>query len=225
MTLIDHALEEAADLQSLVEAEGQTLSSKTGVARSAELHAAILSNDIDELMELQEQLAGLMDQIIANQIDPEHLGMLSDGELLSLMEEHLSRKDMERLLEVRHKIVRAAIFAHVDILNKAKGVPDPEHAPGEALVPKLGKKFVRQGGRMKAKLDPNALRAALGQERWEQVCKAELVPAVPEHIEYSLDDDKLLSLVKADPSVLEIFKACIEPGGYGTSSLYVREIK
>jgi len=225
MTVVDHGMEEAASLQSLVEAEAQSLPAKTGVQRSAELQTAILTNDIDELMELQESLAGLVEQIVANSIDPENLGELTDDELLSLMTEHLDRKDMERLLEVRHKIVRAAIFAHITAVNKTKGVPDPEHTPGEASVPTLGKKFVRQGGRMKAKLDPKLLRAALGEDRWEQVCKAEIVPAVAEHIEYHLDDDKLLALVKADPSVLEVFKACIVPGGYGVESLYVREIK
>lgn len=225
MTLIDHATEEAANLQSLVEAEGEKLPVKTGVQRSAELVAAMLTNDIDELMELQETVTGLIDKIIVNRIDPEDLGLLDEDTLQLLMSEHLDRKDMERFLEVRHKIVRAAIFAHITEANKAKGVADPEHSPGDAPVVALGKRFVREGGRLKATLDESELRTQLGEDRWEQVRKAVIVPAVPEHIEYHLDEDAMLALVKADPFVLEVFKKCIIPGGYGAVRLVVREIK
>ena len=114
-------------------------------------------------------MVGIVGQIVANTIDPDNLGPRNDGQLESLMVELLDQKDVKRLLEVRYAMIRAAIFAHITEANRPRSIADPERAPGEAAVPALGKKFTREGGRLKATLDPDKLRTALGARRWEKV--------------------------------------------------------
>lgn len=226
MTAINDALENISDLQSLIDvAEEETPTEvKTGVQRTAEIAQALSVKDIKELASLQSTLESLLDQILANHIDPDS-PVLTDEQLFSYAREHMDRKELERLLKVRHEVMRAAIFAHITEVNRAKGLPDPEHQPGEAPIPGLGKTFAREGGKMKATINKTALEAKLGKERWEQVCKAVIVPAVPEHIEYHLDDDALLALVKKDPSVMEAIRESVIPGGYGVARLVLKETK
>lgn len=225
MTAINADLEAISDLQSLIDVadEATPVETKTGVARKAEIADALDKGDLQELLDLQGMLSKLLDRILANQIpDP---GLLTEDQLVNFALEHMDRKDLERLLEVRHKTVRAAIFAHITETNRLKGLADPEHQPGEAEIPALGYKFAREGGKMKATINKSMLEAKLGPELWGQVCKAVIVPAVPEHIEHHLDEDALLALVKKDPSKLDIFRDCVTPGGYGTPRLVLKEIK
>lgn len=229
MTAINDALEQISDLQSLIDVteddEVSGSAAKTAKVRKDEIASALSTKDLKELAEFQTTLSMLLDQVVANVVDPENMGLLTDEQLLNFAREHMDRKDVERLLEVRHKVVRAAIFAHITELNRAKGLADPEHQPGEVPIPGLGKSFARHGGKMKAAINKTALEAKLGKKRWEQVCKAVIVPAVPEHVEYHLDDEALLALVRKDPSVMEIFRDCIIPGGYGVARLVLKETK
>ena len=141
------------------------------------------------------------------------------------MVELLDQKDVKRLLEVRYAMIRAAIFAHITEANRAKGLADPERAPGEAAVPTLGKKFTREGGRLKATLDHDKLRKALGARRWKKVTNEVTVPAVEEHTELVLDEDKILELVRKDPTVLELFRDCVTADRYTPQSFHVRELR
>lgn len=222
---IDQALEDAASLQSLIDAAAEPEATPSGKARSAAISAAITEGDLDELMSIQERLGGMVAQILENKIDVENLGQLDDAQLLSTMKELLDQKDIKRLIEVRYDMIRSAVFAHITETNRAMGVPDPEHSPGEAPVQPLGKKFVREGGRIKAHLNHALLREKLGEKVWEQVCKAEVVPAVPEHIEYHLDEDALLKMVVNNPHLLQVFKKCVTTGGASPARLMIRDIK
>ena len=197
----------------------------TGVQRAAQIRSAITSNQIDELMGLQEKLNAIVLRIVANKIDPEYLGELDEDQLYDFMLEMLDQKDVRRLLEVRYEMMREALFAHITERNRQAGVHDPEHTPGEAPVPRLGKKFTREGGRMKAILDKDKLRQQLGEKRWAQVSRTEIVAAVPEHLVTTLDEQALVTLVQQDPSVMEIFRDCVTSGGYGVARLQLRELK
>lgn len=218
-------LEAEASLESYVNAVADeaaaAMKPTTGTQRKAALVAALDQGDIDHMMALQEKMTTAIDTILANKIDLDALGLLTPAELFDFMVEFLDQREIKELLEIRYKMLRAAVYAHLNEVHKNNGVADPEHTPGEVPVPKLGKKFVRRGGRAKAALDKVKLKAELGEDRWGQVCKAEIVPAVPEHIEYRLDEDALLGLVRQDPSVLEIFRKCVTPGSYGTPSFHV----
>lgn len=227
MTDIIEALEAGDQLQSLMDEALSVVPTKglSGIQRKQAHQVAIESVDDGHLLNLMDKMTKAIDQILANKIDLAHLSTLSPEELHSLMVEFLDQRDIKELIEVRYNMIRAAVFGHITAINKAKGTKDPEFAPDNVPVEDLGKKFVRQGGKAKAILDYDKLRELLGPERWEQVCKAEIKPAVPEHVEYKIDNDAMLKLVMQDPSVLEQFRECVIPGPRTPLSFHVRDIK
>lgn len=223
---IDLDTEAAASLQSLIDAAAEARPKPpTGAARKAALTEAIRQSNIDKLMALNEKMSGIMGRILANKDITETLGLLTESELLALMEELEDEQRVKELLEIRYQSIRSAVFAHITETHRAKGVPDPERTPGEAPVPALGKRFTREGGKPKAKLDQDRLAAKLGKKRWDEVCKKVVVPAVAEHVEYVLDEDRIVALAQRDPDVLEIVRDCVIPGMARTASFHVRELK
>lgn len=225
-TAIDEGLEAAAnlqDLQALIDEVGLTKSvvGETSVSRKAAALAAFTDGDEDYLAELPERMTSAAEHILANRIDLDNLSILTHDELRDLMMETLDERDIVEPLQKRREMIKAALFAHITELHRLKGTPNPESAPGEAPVPELGMKFVKQRSG-KATLSTDTLAERLGQKRWEQVRKAVVVPAVPEHTEYRLDHDAMMKLVLDDPEVMEIFRECVNPG---TLAFYVREIK
>ena len=166
-----------------------------------------------------------MGRILANKNITETLGTLSEAELLALMEELEDEQRVKELLELRYQAIRSAVFAHITETHRANGVSDPDHTPGEAPVPAMGKRFTREGGKAKADLDRELLAKKLGKQRWAEVCKKVVVPAVAEHVEYVLDEERIVALVQRDPEVLEIFRSCVVPGKYGAARFHVRELK
>ena len=212
-------------MQSLIDEAAQAAPKPpTGAQRKAALQQVIDQNDLDKMLELQEKLEQIIDTILANKIDLDHLGMLTPAELYDFMVEYLAEREVKELLEIRYQMLRAAVFAHITAVNAVEKIADPEHTPGEAPVEKLRKKFVRQGGRMKAILDRNELAKQLGEQRWKQICKAHVIPAQPERVEYHLDEEAMVALVQQDPAVMEIFRACVTSGGYGVASLHVKDL-
>jgi hypothetical protein len=226
MTILD--LDTGATLQSLIDAaaEDDAPISQTGVARSAEIQAAIDTTNIDELLALQDKLSGIIDTIIANKIDLDHLGLLTPAELYSFGAELVDQKDLKRLIDVRYPMLRAAFYAHIDADHRIKKVKDPTHTPGEVAVPKLGKRFVRQGGKAKKVLDFEKLAKVLGKKRWAQVYKTKTVPAqiIAAHTEEYLDETALAKLVQENPKVLKMIEKCVVTAGYGQVSFHVKDI-
>jgi len=229
MTTTDFTVLEPVDaeptLQSLLDQAVESAPAPSGKDRAAQIAAAITDRDVEELFALQSKLIGVIDQIVANGIDPDDLGTRTEEQLRGLMVELLDQKDVKRLIEVRYQMIRAAIFAHITEENRTKNIPNPERAPGEAAVPVLGKKFTREGGKLKASLNSDKLREALGEARWAEVTTAVVVPAVAEHIKQELDEDKILELVRRDPSVLELFRSCVTADRYTPQSFHVRELR
>lgn len=228
MTTIDQLkmleeLDEAATLQSIldyaVESAPREPSAKD---RSSEIEKAITDQDAKKLAEIQDRLTTVVSHILNNHIDLDNLQPCTPEQLHHLMAELLDQKDIKRLVEVRYKMLRAQVFHHITETNRAKGIADPEWAPGEAFVPEVGKKFTREGGRIKGQLDQKALMEALGPERWRRVTTLKSIPAVPAHTVEELDEDKVLQLIKDDPSVLEVIGGCVVPGGRTTQSFHVR---
>lgn len=215
---------EIGSLQELIDAaaEAVPVPSPTGVARKAQIAAALATTNLDELIALQEKLEGVIDRILANTIDTDDEGPLTDDELYGLMLEALEQADVKRLLEIRYQMMRTRVFAHITAVHAANGVDDPEHTPGEAVVPLLGKRFVRQGGKPKATLDHQKLIDALGPERAEQVLRTVEIPA---RTETHLNEDALLDLVREDPSVLELIRTCVVSDGYGVVSFHIRDLE
>lgn len=213
-------IEIASTLQGLIDAAAEALPSiPTGTARKAEIAAALDNGDLDELIALQEKLEGIIDRILDNKIDLTDTEPLTATELYNLMVERLDQADVQRLLEIRYQMIRARVFAHITAVHRLNDVPDPEHAPGEAPVPELKKRFTREGGRGKATLDFTRLAEMLGPERSERVFRTEVIP---EHTETRLDEDALLALVAEEPALLMTIKDCVVPGGYRTARFHIR---
>ena len=220
---IDLDTEAAASLQALIDAAAQAgPKPPTGVQRKAALAEAIRQSNIDKLMALHEKMSGIVGRIVANKDITEALGLLSEAELLALMEELQDEQRVKELLELRYQAIRSAVFAHITETHRVNGVDDPEHTPGEAPVPALGQKFTREGGKAKAQLDHELLAAKLGPERWAKVCTKVVVP---EQVVEKLDEQRIVALVQEDPEVLEIFRSCVVPGKHGTVRFHVRELK
>ena len=214
-------LEAAETLQDLIDAAASAVPvSQTGTTRKLKIAEAIRTNDLDELIALQEKLELIIDRILGNQIDTEDTTLLSPEQLFDLMVEALDQKDVMRLLEIRYQMLRTRIFSHITEENRFKGVADPEHTPGEAPVPGLRKRFCREGGRAKAKLDHDRLAEKLGPERAEQIFRTEVIP---EQTQTFLDENALFALVRKDPTVLEVVRECVVPGGYGTTRFQIRD--
>lgn len=182
--------------------------------------------DLDKLLEMQEKMVKAIDRMTANQIDTDEPGILTPTKAEELMIELLDQIDIKELLEVRRDMIRAAVFAHLTEEARRAGDPEPEYAVGAVPVPTVGKKFVREdGGRGAPKLDETMFREALG-ERWEQVYHIEIVPeqVIPEHVEYTLDPEKVMKLAEQDPAVLEALRKSVTPGTRRTPRFTVRNI-
>lgn len=214
--------EAASSLQSLIDQAAEIVEPRqSGTERKAEIAAAFVTSDLHQFVEMQAILERLLDRMLANIIGPEDDGLLTPAELYDHMLEHLDRKETERLLEVRHKMVRTRLFAHITEENRRKGVADPEHTPGEAAVPKLRKRFVREGGKAKATLDHVKFAEKLSDEQVEAVFRTVDIPAQTRTV---LDEDALMKLVGENPGVLDVIRDCIVPGGYSVARLCVREL-
>lgn len=215
---------EIGSLQELIDAAAaaEPLPAQSGVARKAQIAAALATTNLDELIALQEKLEGVIDRILANAIDTDDEGTLTDDELYGLMLEALEQADVKRLLEIRYQMIRTRVFSHITAVHKDNGVDDPEHTPGEARVPLLGKRFVRQGGKPKATLDHARLLDCLGPERAAKVLREVEIPA---RTETHLNEDALLELVREDPTVLELIRTCVISNGYGVVSFHIRDLE
>lgn len=215
---------EADPLTEMLEQVGGEKTPKlTAAARqNLQLHA-IEQKDIDHLFALQSKMMELVSHIAANgSLQPSDL---TEEKLVAVMDEYGVLKEVKDVYDVRYQMIRTLIFAAITENLAANNVDDAIYAPGEIPVPQRGKRFVRQGGKRKVTLDKAALRDALGPERWERVCKAVVVPAVPEHVEEHFDQDALFDLVAEDPGVMELIRECAKVSGHTPSSFHVKELK
>lgn len=209
----------ASLLDEVAEAKAPKL---TKAQRMALQTNAIQQKDIEHLFALGAKMADLVHTISANgNLQPEDL---TEEKLSEVLNEYLNLKDLKDVYDVRYQMIRTLIFAAITEKLASNNVADPEHAPGELPIPARGKRFVRQGGKRKVTLDKTALRDKLGPKRWERVCKAVVVPAVPEHVEESFNQDGLFDLVAEDPAVMELIRECAVVTGRTPSSFHVKEL-
>lgn len=218
---INEALE-AASLQALMQDMAEAKAPVTsGVQRRAAHQTALENFDIDHLLSMQDKMRAAIDQMTANLFAFDSpTTELSDTQLASLMRELLDQKDIKDLIDVRYQMIRTLVFAHITEKLDANGVENPEFAPGEAVVPELGKKFARETSK-KISLDEKKLHSLLGEEKWNEVCD---ITVVPEHVETSLSTEKLLKLINDNPELMEVLRDCILPSKW-TARFMVRELR
>lgn len=229
MTTLDEGLDAAIALESfMAEAAEGAYSEK--VPTRAEMTAALLqaidNTDIDYLLGLQDVMKSHIDKVTANAIDLDNLGELSPKKAEELMEELVDQKQIEALLNLRYSMIRAAVFAHINADNVAKKKAHPDKAPGEIPVPKLGKRFTREGGKMKGDFDREQLAETLTKAQYDRIFKVTQVPArvIAAHTVVERDDDALRALIAEDPTVMEKLRAAVVPVGFTTSTFHHRKL-
>ena len=198
----------------------------TTATRKAAARKVIEEFDLDRLLDLQAKMGRMIDILTANTVSDGDDPIISSDKAERLMAEFLDSRDIVELLDVRKGMVREAVFAHITAILLAQGDQDAEHNNGALEVPRLGKKFAREGGaRGKSTIDGDKLRALLG-DRANEVFDAEVVPAqvIEEHVSFTLNPDKLVALIQADPEVMETVREAVTPGGYRTPRFVVRDI-
>lgn len=214
-------------LQSEVLAEAPPAQPTRTAAQRKDSHRAMLESfDLDRLLEMQDKMASAVDRMTANVIDPDSPAPLTPAKAEELMAELLDQIDIKELLEVRRELIRSAVFAHLTAEAREDGKDEPEYEPGSVAVPALDRKFTREGGKRRApQLDETLLKEGLG-DRWEAAYNIEVVPeqVIPEHVEYTLDLQKVMKLAESDPSVLETLRKALVPGERTTPRFFVRSL-
>jgi hypothetical protein len=229
MTTINEDMDAAVALESMMTdvagASYEKVPSKAEV-QAAQL-AAIKETDIDVLLELQEQMTNIIDIIVGNTIDLDNLGELSEEQLEVHMEEYLNQKPVKQLLELRERMIRAALFAHFTEKNRQNKVAFPDHAPGEVDVPRFGKRFTREGGKLKSRFDRDKMAQVLTPAQFASVYKTVHVEeqVIEAHDEEIFDRDALKALIGSNFAILEVLKAAVVPEGFTPSSFHVRAMQ
>lgn len=226
MTTLNEDLDAAIALESLItQAATETyVKDPSKAAESAEYLKALKDTDIDVLLDLQDKMKAIIDRATANHIDPDDLGELSPEKAQELMVELLDQKSVETFLKLRYNLIRAAVFAHIDAMNAQRKVAHPTKAPGKLLVAALGKKFTREGGKMKGTFDQQKLAELLTEEQYNQVFKKRWVEPTEGYWEEYRDDDALQALVLKQPSVMEKLRAAVVATGFTPSSFHIRNM-
>lgn len=228
MTTLNEDLDSAIALESLVSqaASDAYVKDPSKAEQAAEYLAALKELNIDVLLDLQDKMKAIIDRATANAIDPENLGKLDPDKAVALMEELVEQKAVENFLKLRYTLIRAAVFAHIDAINAEQKVAYPTRAPGSLPVPKMGKKFTREGGKVKGTFDQEALAKSLTKEQYDRIYKRRWIePQLIEgHWEEYRDDESLHALVLEQPSVMEKLRAAVVPTGFTTSSFHVRAL-
>jgi len=218
--IINEELEAAAAVQALLAAAAVTQIDKkrSAAQRQEALAAAVVGQDLERLLELQDKMARAVDTALVNTTEDDTL-VCTPERLAALMKEHIDFTDISDLLALRYQLRRDRIFAHITAMHEQAGVEDPDHAPGVVPVPEHHKKFTREGGKIKVTLAEGRLAELLGPERAQKVFQTVV------KTETVRDDDALMELVREDPAVLEMVRDCVVPGGYTPMSFHVRNLE
>lgn len=226
MTTINEDMDAAVALESMMtDVAYEKMPSKAEI-QAAQL-AAINETDIDHLLELQEQMTNIIDIIVGNTIDLNNLGELDGEQLEAHMEEYLNQKPVKQLLELRERMIRAALFAHFTEKNRRNKVADPEYAPAEQNVPRFGKRFTREGGRLKSRLDRDKMAQVLTEAQFKAVYKTRHVEeqVIKAHDEEYFDSEALKALIGSNFALLDVLKEAVVPEGRTPNSFHVRAMQ
>jgi hypothetical protein len=216
---INEELEAAADAWQALAEEAVAAAPKqlSSEARRQALREALTQVDVIRLAELTKKLSGMVEQMLANPLD-EAAEVCDADELAAIMAEQVDMQEIEDLLKLRYQLRRARIFAHITATHIQDAVSDPDYAPGEVAVPSLGRKFTREGGSPKLKLDEEKLRGLLAPEDMLKVFKTEVKTTI------TLDHDALVKLIATDPELMDVVRQCIISVGHTPSSFHVRNL-
>lgn len=208
------------------EVQKQKKENRSTIAQRSEAWKQVLATmDEEKLLVMQEKMSEYVDLVSKIDLDintpPKSL---DDNQRVHLMKVYLMYKEMSEFLEVCKQWFKDITFSVIEAEKEAAGVEDFEHAGGEILVPELGKRFCKEGGKRKnPTLDEDKLKELLG-DKWEDACEVEEVPEVviPAHREVTFSIEKLMELAESDLTILETVREALIPGDWGSNSFTVR---
>lgn len=205
-----------------IEKEVEKTSRMTIADRKASHLEAIQQRDLEKIKEMKSVMKKFAGSVIKTDVLHPEDGILSDKQKVQLMEAYIAFQKVKEFAEVWNDECRQTVFDHVTAENEELGVEYPEFQNGSIEVPKLGKRFCKEGnGRKAPSIDEEALKKALGDKVWNQVQDEVFVPA---KVERSLSIEKLMKAVEEDPSLLETVRESLVVGEWKTPRFQVRDL-
>lgn len=226
---IDYAkiIQKQNDLESLIkvlaEPEVENQTKKRISSRESKVSSWFGKQDdlpAAKVKDLRQRMMNFVDDLFA-QVHVDEARELTPEETHSLMAEFLDAEDFKVVFEARRKATKAMIFNHLTAENIKNDVPEPDNHNGYVEVPKLGKKFCREGtGRGEPFLDEEMLKILLGAD-WNDVVDKEEVPS---YIYEKLNEGKLMALCRKNPELLEKVRDSLQLGSVKTPRFQVRDM-
>lgn len=202
------------DLASALSKKGSNVElRKKAVLQSLEqnndLALAELSDALDALIPLGQELTKQADEIIAQGLDEE--------QVVTAMNLYLKVKMSIEGADAMKDMIRNMVFSSMDKAAAELGEEFPEATNMVMDVPELGKRFCREGaGRKEAEFDIDKLRAVVGDELFDKITVAKVT--------YKVDESALSAAILANPGLMEELRDAIKPGDWKSPRLMVRDI-
>lgn len=213
--------------QELLNEVQEGLVKKTSVAqRAEEWQNALATLNEDRLLEMQETMSNFVDLVSKHEVDlsfDQFPKSFTDTQKIQLMQGALATKDIREFLDVYYNWIRSAVFSVITEQAEQDGRDNPEYVKGEIVVSSLKKRFCKEGGGRKDPiLDEEKLKSLLSEEDYKSCIEIETIPA---RTVETFSIEKLMGLVKDDPSVLEKIRESLIPGGFKSNSFTIRDAK
>lgn len=187
--------------------------------RKAAMRKALAENNEIALAELSDALDAIipLGQELAEQFDEVEVKGLNEENIVTAMTAYLKVKMASEGAGTLHDLVRQMVFRSMDLAAAEDGEEFPEHTNMVMDVPALGKRFCREGaGRKEAEFDMDKLRAVVGDELFSKVTVAKVT--------YKVDETALSTAILANPELMEQLRDAVKPGDWKSARLMVRDI-
>jgi hypothetical protein len=146
----------------------------------------------------------------------------SEDEATEWMSEALAIKTVDEAMTARLSMIREEIFEAITLIYKAEGADDPENISGAIEVPKLDKKFCKEGAGLNAPtVDWEYLKEQLSEEEWAECVDTEVIP---EHVEETPNRLKLADFLQANPKHAKLVRKAMKQGTPKTPKFQIRDI-
>jgi hypothetical protein len=213
----------AALVDQKIDTEVARTSRMTVADRKAGHLDTIRTRDAEKVKEMKVVMRKFADSVIKSEaLHLEDGEQLSEKDQLQLMEAYIAFQKVKEFAEAWNEECRGTVFDHITAVNEELGVEYPEFQNGSIEVPKLGKRFCKEGnGRKAPTIDEEKLKEALGEDLWNKVQDEELVPA---KVVKALSIEKLMKAVEDDPALLELVRESLIVGEFKNPRFQVRDL-
>lgn len=152
---------------------------------------------------------------------------LTQDEVNQLAAEYREVQEINDLLQSRKEDMKELVFTSLTEKYESESEfvdsdTPPTHIKGRLTSPEYGLAFCREGGdRKKPTVDFEKLKEKVSDTLFQSMCTQKVIP---EHIEYTLDEDKMMDAVQNGSLTLETIREVLIPGSFQSPRFTVREI-